>query len=237
MFLFPPCLVDRSAVEKSIRKRGSFKDQMSVSKFSVNGKKESPELHLLVKYSDMMKKIHNLEESNYFRRLWKQKAKQIKATIPEEKILLIEDVQENIYKPAIADFRSTYLALKDFSITLGTVQRHFGKQLANESELTKEFKIMEMCEGKGNGKAAWVDAAVEKIKNYLTLSTVVNTAKMIDELRKTLEFNGNFQILNDLTKYVCRTHMDIWLILSALVASVLAGVNGEPLLLCVLIFN
>nr|XP_009926081.1 PREDICTED: E3 ubiquitin-protein ligase RNF213-like [Haliaeetus albicilla] len=149
----------------------------------------------------MMKKIYNLEENNYFWRLWKQKAKQIKATVPEEKILLIEDVQENIYKPAIADFRSTYLALKDFSITLGTVQRHFGKQLANESELTKEFKIMEMCEGKGNGKAAWVDDAVEKIKNYLTLSTVVNTAKMIDELRKTLEFNGNFQILNDLIKY------------------------------------
>ncbi|XP_029898687.1 E3 ubiquitin-protein ligase rnf213-alpha-like isoform X1 [Aquila chrysaetos chrysaetos] len=193
--------VDRSAVKKSIRKRGSFKDQMSVSKFSVNGKKESPELHLLAKYSDMMNKIHILEESNYFRRLWKQKAKQIKATIPEEKILLIEDVQENIYKPAIADFQSTYLALKDFSITLGTVQSHFGKQLADESQLTKEFKIMEMCEGKGNGKAAWVDAAVEKIKNYLTLSTVVNTAKMIDELRKTLEFNGNFQILNDLTKY------------------------------------
>ncbi|KAM6211439.1 E3 ubiquitin-protein ligase rnf213-alpha-like [Sarcoramphus papa] len=193
--------VDISAVKKSIRKGGSFKDQMSVSKFSVNGKKKIPELHLLAKYSDMMKKIHILEESNYFWRLWKQKAKQIKATIPEEKTLLIEDVQENIYKPAIADFQSTYLALKDFSITLGTVQSHFEKQLANESQLTKEFKIMEMSEGKGNGKAAWVDAAVEKIKNYLTLSTVVNTAKTIDELRKTLELNGNFQILNDLTKY------------------------------------
>ncbi|XP_074672203.1 E3 ubiquitin-protein ligase rnf213-alpha-like isoform X1 [Strix aluco] len=193
--------VDRSAVKKSIRKRGNFKDQTSVSKFSVNGEKKIPELHLLARYSDMMKKIHTLEESNYFWRLCKKKAKQIKATIPEEKILLIEDVQEKIYKPAIADFRSTYLALKDFSITLGTLQSHFEKQLANESQLTKEFEIMEMSEGKGNGKAAWVDAAVEKIKNYLTLSTVVNTAKMIDELRKKLELNGNFQILNDLTKY------------------------------------
>ncbi|XP_074996114.1 E3 ubiquitin-protein ligase rnf213-alpha-like isoform X2 [Calonectris borealis] len=193
--------VDRSAVEKSIGNRASFKDQTSVSQFSVNGEKEIPKLHLLAKYSDMLKKIHILEESNYFRRLCRQKAKQIKATIPEEKILLIEDVQENIYKPAIADFQSTYLALKDFSITLGTVQSHFEKQLANESQLTKEFKIMEMSEGKGNGKTAWVDAAVEKIKNYVTLSTVVNTAKMIDELRKTLELNGNFQILSDLTKH------------------------------------
>ncbi|GAB0180509.1 E3 ubiquitin-protein ligase rnf213-alpha-like [Grus japonensis] len=117
--------------------------------------------------------------------------------------------------------QSTHLALKDFSITLGTVQSHFEKQLANESQLTKEFKIMEMSEGKGNGKAAWVDVVVKKIKNYLTLSTVINTAKMTDELQKILELNGNFQILDDLTEYVCRTHTDIWLMLSALVASVL----------------
>lgn len=139
-------------------------------------------------------------------------------------------MQENIYKPAFSDFCSTYLALKDFPISLGTVQSHFEKQLADESQLTKEFKIMEMSEGKGSGKAACIDAAVEKIKNYLTLSTVVNTARMIDELWKTLDLNGNFQIVNDLTKYVCRGHMDIWLILSALVSSVLAGLNGEPLL-------
>lgn len=224
-------------MKKSIEECGSFKDHVSVSKFSVNGEKKILKLHLFAKYSDMLKKISILEESDYFFRLWNQKAKQIKATIPEEKILSIEDVQENIYKPAIADFQSTYLALKDFSITLGTVQSHFKKQLADESQLTKEFKIMEMSEGKGNGKAAWVDAAVEKIKTYLTLSTVVNTAKMMDELRKKLELNGNFEILNDLTKYVCRMCMDIWLILSALVASVLARLNGEPLLFCVLTFN
>ncbi|KAM6093566.1 E3 ubiquitin-protein ligase rnf213-alpha-like [Chlamydotis macqueenii] len=193
--------VDRSDVEKSIRNRGRFKDQMSVSKFSVNGEKKIPELHILAKHSDMMKKIHILEESNYFQRLWKQKAEQIKATIPEEKILSIEDVQENIYKPAIAYFQSTYLALRDFSITLGSVRSHFEKELADESQLIKEFKIMEMSEGEGDRKAAWVDAAVEKIKNYLTLSAVVDTAKLIDELRKTLELDGNFQILSDLTKY------------------------------------
>ncbi|KAM6439343.1 E3 ubiquitin-protein ligase rnf213-alpha-like isoform 2-T2 [Rhynochetos jubatus] len=192
--------VDVRAVNKSIR-QGSFKDQMAVSAFFANGNKKIPKSHPLDKYSDMMKKVHILKDSKYFQSLCKQKAEQIKATNPEDKIFLIEDVQENIYKPAIADFRSTYLTLKDFSITLGTVQSHFEKQLANESQLTKEFEIMEMSEGKGNGKAAWVDAAVEKIKNYLTLSTVVNTAKMIDELRKRLELNGNFQILNDLTKY------------------------------------
>ncbi|XP_065534709.1 E3 ubiquitin-protein ligase RNF213-like isoform X6 [Lathamus discolor] len=193
--------VNKSPVEKCISKRGHFKDQISVSVFSENGQKKTSESHFLTKYSDMMKKIHVLEESNYFQTLWKEKAKQIKAIIPEEKILLIEDVEENIYKPAIADFQSTYLSLKDLSITIGTVQSHFEMQLADESQLRKEFTIMEMSEEKGDGKAAWVDAAVGKIKNYLTLSTVLNTAQMIDELRKTLDLNGNFQIISDITKY------------------------------------
>ncbi|KAM4682179.1 E3 ubiquitin-protein ligase rnf213-alpha-like isoform 3-T3 [Amazona ochrocephala] len=189
------------AVDKCISSRGHLKDRISVRVFSVNGQKITFEYHFLAKYSDMMKKIHILEESNYFQTLWKEKAEQIKAIIPEEKILLIEDVQENIYKPAIDDFQSTYLSLKGFSITIGAVQSHFGKQLEDESQLRKEFTIMEMSEGKENGKAPWVDAAVGMIKNYLMLSTVVNTAKMIDELRKTLGLNGNFQIISDITKY------------------------------------
>ncbi|XP_065501150.1 E3 ubiquitin-protein ligase rnf213-alpha-like [Caloenas nicobarica] len=193
--------VDTSVVMEIFSETRHFKDQMSICTFSENGEKKLPALQHLPKYSDMMKKIHTLRESNYFLRLWKQKAEQIKAKIPEDEILSIGTVQENIYKPAIADFQSTYLTLKDFSITLGRVQSHFDKELADESQLKKEFKIMEMSEGEGNEKAAWVDAALEKIKNYVTLSTVVNTAKMIDELRNALDLNGNFQILNDLTKY------------------------------------
>lgn len=61
-------------MNKSIINRGSFKDQMSVSTFSVNGERKTPQLHLPAKNSDMMKKNHILEESNYFQRLWKQKA-------------------------------------------------------------------------------------------------------------------------------------------------------------------
>lgn len=43
-------------MEKCIRNTESFKDQMSVNKFSMTDKTNIPELHLLAKYSDMMKK-------------------------------------------------------------------------------------------------------------------------------------------------------------------------------------
>lgn len=43
-------------MEKSIINTESFKDKMSVSKFSTTDKMSIPESHLLAKYSDMMKK-------------------------------------------------------------------------------------------------------------------------------------------------------------------------------------
>lgn len=206
--LFPPGLVDRSTVEKSIMDSESFKDQTSVKKFSIDGKSEM-ESHILTDYSDMMQKLYVVEKSHCFCRLWKMRAKQTKATIPESQVFAVEDVQEKIYKPAIADFQKTYLSLKDFSITLGTVQSQFEKLLGEKDQLLEEFKIMEDSEGPRGGKACWIAGAVERIENYLTLSKVVNTAKVIDALRHMLQLEGDFQILSDLTKYVRRRRVGI----------------------------
>ncbi|XP_055559911.1 E3 ubiquitin-protein ligase rnf213-alpha-like isoform X6 [Falco cherrug] len=192
--------VDRSTVEKSVRDSESFKDQMAVKKFSIDGKSQT-ESHVLGDYSDMMQKLHVVERSQCFRRLWKMRAEQSKATGPEDRVFSIEDVQEKIYKPAIADFQKTYLSLKDFSITLGTLQSQFEKLLEHRDQLLEEFKIMEDSEGPRHGKAYWITGAVERIENYLTLSKVVNTAKIIDALRQMLRLEGDFQILSDLTKY------------------------------------
>ncbi|XP_063178349.1 E3 ubiquitin-protein ligase rnf213-alpha-like isoform X3 [Chroicocephalus ridibundus] len=192
--------VDRSTVEKSIMDNESFKDQMSVKKFSIDGMSQM-EPHVLDIYSNMMQKLDIVEKSQCFRRLWKMRAEQTKATTPEDHIFSIEDVQEKIYKPAIADLQKTYLSLKDFSITLGTVESSFKNLLGKKDQLLEEFKILEDSEGPRNGKAGWMADAVERIENYLTLSKVVNTAKMIDDLQQMLRLEGDFRILSDLTKY------------------------------------
>ncbi|XP_042653147.1 E3 ubiquitin-protein ligase rnf213-alpha-like [Tyto alba] len=192
--------VDRSTMEKNITDKESFKDQMSVKKFSTDGKIEM-DLHVLADYNNMMQKLYIVERSQCFRRLWKMRAEQIKATIPEDQVFSIGDVQEKIYKPAIADFRKTYLSLKDFSITLGTVQSQFDKLLRKKDQLVEEFKIMEDSEGPRGGIAHWIAGAVERIDNYLTLSKVVHTAKMIDSLRQMLQLEGDFQLVSDLATY------------------------------------
>ncbi|XP_074936539.1 E3 ubiquitin-protein ligase rnf213-alpha-like, partial [Phalacrocorax aristotelis] len=192
--------VDRSTVEKSVIDNESFKDQMSVRKFTVDGKSELVS-HAITSYSGMMQKLYIVEKSHCFHRLWKTRAEQTKATTPEGQVFSLEDVQEKIYKPAIADFRKTYLSLKDFSITLGTTQSHFEKLLGEKDQLMEEFRVMEESEGSSGGKAHWISGAVERVENYLTLSKVVNTAKVIDDLRQMLRLEGDFQILSDLTKY------------------------------------
>ncbi|XP_009867566.1 PREDICTED: E3 ubiquitin-protein ligase RNF213-like, partial [Apaloderma vittatum] len=194
----PTCLVDTSTVCKSIMDNGSCKDHMSVRKFSTDGQSEM-EPNNLDNYSGMMQKLHVVKTSRCFHRLWKMRAKQIKATIPEGQVLSIEEVQEKLYKPAIADFRQTYLSLKDLSITLGEVQSQFERVLGEKKGLQEEFQIMEESEGCLEGD--WMAGVVERIENYLTLSEVVNTAKVIDALRQILQLKGDFQILSDLAKY------------------------------------
>ncbi|KAM6364551.1 LOW QUALITY PROTEIN: E3 ubiquitin-protein ligase rnf213-alpha-like [Pluvialis apricaria] len=192
--------VDRSSMEESIVDSGSLKEQTAVKIFSIDGG-SMMKPHALDDYSAMMQKLAVVEKSQCFRQLWKTTAEQIEAAGPEGQVLSVEDVREKIYKPAIAAFQKIYLSLKDFSITLGTVQNHFEKLLGEKEQLLEEFKIMEESEGLKGGKAGWIAGAVERIENYLTLSKVVNTAKMIDTLRQMLGLEGDFQILSDLTKY------------------------------------
>lgn len=187
----------------SVVDSGSLREQMAVKLFSINGE-SVVQPHPLDDYSPVMQKLAMVEKSQCFRQLWKMMAKQIEATGPEGQVLSLEDVREKMYKPAIAAFQKTYQSLKDFSITLGTVKSQFEKLLGDKEQLLEEFKIMEESEGPRGGKANWIGGAVERIENYLTLSKVVNTAKMIDALRQKLGLEGDFEILSDLTKYVRR---------------------------------
>ncbi|XP_054033335.1 uncharacterized protein LOC128899116 [Dryobates pubescens] len=202
--------VDRSAMEKSIGDSESFREQMVVQRFSIDGRSEMGS-HVLSKYSQMMQKLPVVERSQCFLRLWKMRAEQGKATSPEDQVFSVEDVQEKIYKPAITDFQRTYMALRDFSITLGEVQSQFEKLLGMKDQLLEEFLVMEESEGQKGGEAAWVTEAVKRIENYLTLSKVVTTAKVIDALRQKLQLEGDFQVLSDLTRYVRRRHLGLWI--------------------------
>ncbi|CAM4686184.1 unnamed protein product [Lepidochelys kempii] len=196
--------VDVGAMERSVDDdKQSIKDQILVKKYSVSGEEKSEGLHSnpLVKHNDMVRKIHTLQESQFFQKLWKLKAKLAKGDFPDKALLSLDEVQKNIYIPATGDFQSTYQTLKDFSIRLGDIERQFGKQLIDEQVLRKEFKIMEKSEGGPGSKSEWAEAAVVKINNYVKLSMVVKRAKMIDELRRTLGLNGDFRLLDDLTKY------------------------------------
>ncbi|XP_065259536.1 E3 ubiquitin-protein ligase rnf213-alpha-like [Emys orbicularis] len=196
--------VDVGAMEQSVAIKQSIKDQMLVKKYSIRGKEKSEDLqsHPLAKHDNMVRKVHTLQESQFFRKLWKLKAELAKDVFPDKALLSLDEVQENIYLPAMVDFQTTYLALKDFSISLGDIERQFENiMLTNEKLLREEFKIMEKSEGGPSSKSEWAEAAVVKITSYLKLSTVVKTAKMIDELRKILGLSGDFQLLDDLTKY------------------------------------
>lgn len=179
---------------------------MSVKTFSIEEeiKRADTEPPALAKYDGMVRKVYTLKESQCFPKLWKLKAEQAKGKFPGEAILSLDEAQENIYNPAMEDFEKTYRSLKDCSINFGSIKRQFKTVIKEKVLLKKEFEIMENSMGEAGSKRSWVETAMDKIHNYETLSTVVQTAQMINELRRELGLDGDFQILDDLTRYVCR---------------------------------
>lgn len=202
-------------MQQSIDEKQSIKNQIVIKQFSTEGEKKSKDSEppALAKYDDMVTKVYTLQESKYFLKMWKLKAEQAKDKLPGEAIFSLDEVQEHIYIPAIEDFQKTYWSLRDSFISFGNIERQFD-MLMNKKELLKEFEIMESSIGEPGSEPSWVKAAMDKIDIYETLSTVVQPARMINELRRQLGLDGDFQILDDLTRYVCRILGLIWLMWS-----------------------
>ncbi|KYO41916.1 E3 ubiquitin-protein ligase RNF213 [Alligator mississippiensis] len=195
--------VDLDGMTQSTDEKQSIRNQMSVKTFSIEEeiKRADTEPPALAKYDSMVRKVYTLKESQCFPKLWKLKAEQAKGKFPGEAILSLDEAQENIYNPAMEDFEKTYRSLKDCSINFGSIKRQFKTVIKEKVLLKKEFEIMENSMGEAGSKRSWVETAMDKIHNYETLSTVVQTAQMINELRRELGLDGDFQILDDLTRY------------------------------------
>ncbi|KYO18317.1 hypothetical protein Y1Q_0012798 [Alligator mississippiensis] len=189
-------------MQQSIDEKQSIKNQIVIKQFSTEGEKKSKDSEppALAKYDDMVTKVYTLQESKYFLKMWKLKAEQAKDKLPGEAIFSLDEVREHIYIPAIEDFQKTYWSLRDSFISFGNIERQFD-MLMNKKELLKEFEIMESSIGEPGSEPSWVKAAMDKIDIYETLSTVVQPARMINELRRQLGLDGDFQILDDLTRY------------------------------------
>lgn len=133
-------------------------------------------------------KIDFLSKSTYFKDLWRETAKQAKDTEFKDLALIpLDQVYDLIYQPAFEEFRNSYKALKDLSMSLLDLETKLGKFL---NSMTKELNTM--ADVFSEDKREWTRRTDEHIQRYRTLQSAKEKAEVIIELKNNLGLCGRF---------------------------------------------
>ncbi|KAF5886723.1 E3 ubiquitin-protein ligase, partial [Clarias magur] len=133
-------------------------------------------------------KIHCLPKSTYFKELWRKTAKHVKDTeFSDTEFIPLDQVYDQIYKPAVEEFKNSYEALRDLSMSVQDLETKLGTFLNNMSK-----ELMTMGEVFSDGKDEWIQKTEEHIKRYRALQAAKENAEVIIELKNNLELCGDF---------------------------------------------
>lgn len=133
-------------------------------------------------------KIDFLSKSIYFKDLWRETAKQAKNTEYKDITLIpLDQVYDKVYKPAFEEFRNSYKALKDLSMSLQDLESKLGKFLES---MSKELKIM--VNVFSEDKQEWTLKTAVHIQRYRDLQSAKENAEVIIELKNDLGLCGDF---------------------------------------------
>lgn len=143
-------------------------------------------------------KIEFLSKSTYFKELWRETAKQAKNTEFKDVALIpLDQVYDNIYKPAFEEYKNSYKALSELSMTLQDLKSKLGKYLDRMSN-----ELNTMAEVFSEDHREWIHKTDKHIKLYRTLQSAKENAEVIIELKNNLGLRGEFDDIDKLK--VCR---------------------------------
>ncbi|KAF5889602.1 E3 ubiquitin-protein ligase, partial [Clarias magur] len=144
-------------------------------------------------------KIHCLPKSTYFKELWRKTAKHVKDTeFSDTEFIPLDQVYDQIYKPAVEEFKNSYEALRDLSMSVQDLETKLGTFLNNMSK-----ELMTMGEVFSDGKDEWIQKTEEHIKRYRALQAAKENAEVIIELKNNLELCGDFGGIDNIERDSC----------------------------------
>lgn len=134
--------------------------------------------------------------------------------------LELRDVAMSVWSPVFSQCEKLLVELKDYSISLTTVDQLFRGQpvssiTANIEQLYKGVrkckKSMEVEDFK------WIKGVVERINQYWLLSGYDDAAQAFLKIRDAFNLTGDFQLVENMSSQVrCRSAPAIWCIQSSL---------------------
>uniref|UniRef100_W5N459 RING-type E3 ubiquitin transferase n=1 Tax=Lepisosteus oculatus TaxID=7918 RepID=W5N459_LEPOC len=152
----------------------------------------------------MAKTIHTFKDSYIFQMCWENQAKTLSVTDLETEafepdpdlIITMDNINEEIFTPCFDKYQHIYSSMQTGTLTLGDVDEIFRDYKDRYDELGKDFLIMSKLNLSHDRK--WIRIKIQQIKQYHQLHLAVESAKVIMEVKKTLNLNGDFHVLQTL---------------------------------------
>ncbi|XP_029944702.1 E3 ubiquitin-protein ligase rnf213-alpha-like [Salarias fasciatus] len=155
---------------------------------------------------EMAEVLHKFRDSYVFKKCWDQQAK----LLPEDKVkddpdesqvadmVTLKTIHEKIFMSCFDHFKDIYVRLRDGTIRLEEVNQLFKDVNDNYEKLQQEIDIM--CKVDNSQDKLWINSRMQQIKQYHELHLAVASAQIIMKVKDTLCLQGDFSVLETLTK-------------------------------------
>lgn len=159
---------------------------------------------------DMAEVLYTFRDSHLFKVCWEKKAKHLVTSEMEDDnpdqhdiadiMATPEMIHDDIFEPCYVDYNNIYTSLKNNTITLEEVKQLFGDFKGKYDELAQDLDIM--CRIDKSTDKQWIHSRVQQIEQYHELHLAVASAEIIMNVKRTLCLEGDFKVLETLTKVV-----------------------------------
>uniref|UniRef100_A0A8B9Q3T4 RING-type E3 ubiquitin transferase n=1 Tax=Apteryx owenii TaxID=8824 RepID=A0A8B9Q3T4_APTOW len=155
------------------------------------------------KLKEFAQKMHSFKDSLIFQQFWEEAAQDTREKyeyeISEEQevpALGLENVFDSLISPCFESYERLYDDLKSGSLTLSAVDKVF-QEFTNHSEDIKT-ELNTICKLRPGDKRDWVDQRLQQIQQYHELHLTFDAAKIIANVKESLNLSGDFSILENL---------------------------------------
>ena len=117
--------------------------------------------------------------------------------------LTLSDVVDRIWNPTFTECRQLVESVHLKSIKLRDVNQFFhGFENAHaiHSDLHTLFSAIETCYNRKIATTGWITCSVDLMEQYWSLQDLTEAANIVLDLKKSLNFTGDFEIIEEISK-------------------------------------
>ncbi|MEQ2265650.1 hypothetical protein XENORESO_010547, partial [Xenotaenia resolanae] len=155
---------------------------------------------------EMASELHAIKDSLIFKMCWTNQVQELSREDTDEddtenskemkEIYTLDHVHSKIYQSCYSRYKELYSSLKSGEMLLEEVDIVFEVYIGKHEDLHKDFDIM--CRIDPSDDRKWIKGRIAQIREYHDHHLVMDSAKIIMDIRSALCLEGDFSILEKL---------------------------------------